>query len=83
MSLINDASRPASAEIMLRRGEKQPGRQYQRSTVLDTWSQKHEIASVCSYRHRRHDRDAGNGTNDNPLLQCHGAHELRCFKGQQ
>jgi antirestriction protein ArdC len=30
---------------------------------------KHEIASVWSYRHRCHGRDAGNGANDNPHLR--------------
>jgi hypothetical protein len=61
-----------SAELKRRLGEKQPGRRHQRSSSsIDTRSLKHEIASVWSYRHRCHDRDAGNGANDDPHFQYH------------
>jgi hypothetical protein len=38
---------------------------------IRTLESKHEIASVWSYRHRCHDRDTGNGTDDDPHLRYH------------
>ena len=60
------------ADGLNRLGEKQPRRQHQRSSSsIGHPESKHEIASVWSYRHRCHDRDTGNGANDDPHLQYH------------
>jgi hypothetical protein len=39
--------------------------------AIDTRSRNHETASVWGYRHRDHDRNTGNGANDNTHRQYH------------